>query len=316
MAEFDPQQFDLQQFEGHQDAELGLRPLRPGELWQQICDRTTTALADGSLQPIDTHYCQIAQGGMTFVVRQLVNIIRKQKAQAQQQKAKVNPFLPCDPRLLVAELSPTHHCLLNKYNVVDHHILLVTRAYESQEDWLTRTDFEALALGLKEINGLAFHNGGAEAGASQPHKHLQVLPLPLIPNSEHALPLEALVKQANLSAPGTLDLPFAHQWAPLDLDWQQQSPQDIAAHLLDQYRHLLNQLGIKPDIWHGPQTHAYNLVITRNWMFVVPRRQDSYQGISVNSLGVVGSLLVRDQAQLEHLRQLGPMRVLEAVGCQ
>lgn len=314
MAEFDPQQFDPQHKKEHQGADVGLRPLRPGALWPQICDRTATALADGSLQPIDTHYCQIAQGGMTFVVRQLANIIRKQKAQAHQQKNKVNPFLPCDPRLLVADLSPTHRCLLNKYNVVDHHILLVTRTYESQEDWLTAADFEALALGLGEINGLGFYNGGAAAGASQPHKHLQVLPLPLIPDGEYALPLDALVKQANLSAPGTLDLPFAHQWAPLNLNWQQQSPQDIATHLVDQYRYLLNQLGITPETWRGPQTQAYNLVVTRRWMFIVPRRQNSYQGISVNSLGVVGSLLVRDQAQLEHLRQLGPMRVLEAVG--
>ena len=40
-------------------------------------------------------------------------------------------------------------------------------------------DFDALARGLAAIDGLAFYNGGTVAGASQPHKHLQLVPVPL-----------------------------------------------------------------------------------------------------------------------------------------
>ena len=33
---------------------------------------------------------------------------------------------------------------------------------------------------LAEFDGLGFYNGGETAGASQPHKHLQIVPLPLL----------------------------------------------------------------------------------------------------------------------------------------
>ena len=41
-----------------------------------------------------------------------------------------NPFLPYDPALLVAPISPTHVALLNRFNVVDDHFLIVTRSFE------------------------------------------------------------------------------------------------------------------------------------------------------------------------------------------
>jgi ATP adenylyltransferase len=48
--------------------------------------------------------------------------------------------------------------------VVDHHILIVTRAFEDQDTWLTLADFEALAICMAEIDGLAFFNGGRWRG--------------------------------------------------------------------------------------------------------------------------------------------------------
>ena len=40
-------------------------------------------------------------------------------------------------------LSPTHTLLLNKFNVVAHHVLVVTRQFESQQDPLNVQDMEA-----------------------------------------------------------------------------------------------------------------------------------------------------------------------------
>ena len=39
--------------------------------------------------------------------------------------------------LFVADISPTHVCILNKFNVVDYHLLIITRAFESQENLLS-----------------------------------------------------------------------------------------------------------------------------------------------------------------------------------
>ncbi|HZG38485.1 MAG TPA: phosphorylase, partial [Nodosilinea sp.] len=161
--------------------------LTPGDLWSKIQQQSYHALGCGALQPIDTRYEFVEQGGMRFLVRILANLTRKEKAdlaqQAQSRAGKsVNPFLPYDSDLFVANLSATHLCLLNKYNVVDHHILIVTRAFEDQDTWLTLADFEALAICMAEIDGLAFFNGGRLAGASQRHKHMQLVPPPLCPD--------------------------------------------------------------------------------------------------------------------------------------
>lgn len=65
------------------------------------------------------------------------------------QKKPVNPFLPYDDKLWVSHLSDTHTLLLNKFNVVEHHLLVVTRSFKSQLDSLQLSDFEAALLVLR-----------------------------------------------------------------------------------------------------------------------------------------------------------------------
>jgi len=59
---------------------------------------------------------------------------------------------------------------------------------------------------------------------------------------------------------------------------------------------------------------AYNLLVNPQWLLVVPRTQEKWGSISVNSLGYAGSLFVRDIEQIETLRAAGPLAVLAAVG--
>jgi hypothetical protein len=54
-----------------------------------------------------------------------------------------NPFLPYDENLWVQHLSESHTLLLNKFNLVEHHVLVVTRSFESQDDPLNSKDFSA-----------------------------------------------------------------------------------------------------------------------------------------------------------------------------
>ena len=49
-------------------------------------------------------------------------------------------------------------------------------------------------------------------------------------------------------------------------------------------------------------------------MVLVPRRQEAFEDIAVNALGFAGSLLVRSDAQLAYLREIGPLAVLREVG--
>ncbi|MEO0408555.1 MAG: phosphorylase [Cyanobacteria bacterium P01_A01_bin.135] len=278
--------------------------LLPGELWPQIQARTRHGLQCGALQSIPTHASTLADGGMAFVVRILDNLARKQRAKQKQTKATAdgkpfNPFLPYDQDLFVGDLSETHLCLLNKYNVVDHHILVVTRAFESQERWLNQSDFHSIWRCLAEVDGLAFYNGGPVAGASQRHKHLQLIPT--------TVPVEAIMQFAS-QGPQTLPaLPFRHSAIAL-------SPaghEDPAAYLLNAYHQLLEAAGVA--VMGDKQTAAYNLLLTRRWMLVVLRSQEAFASISVNALGFAGSLFVRDEEQLQRLKSYGPMALLKQV---
>ena len=58
----------------------------------------------------------------------------------------------------------------------------------------------------------------------------------------------------------------------------------------------------------------YNMIITAQHMMVVPRLRESCGPVSVNSMGFAGSLFVRSQAELDYIKEQGPMRILSEVG--
>jgi len=62
------------------------------------------------------------------------------------------------------------------------------------------------------------------------------------------------------------------------------------------------------------QSAPYNLLVTPDWMLVVPRRLEHAGPISVNALGYAGSLFARDAVELELIRRKGPLRILAEVG--
>lgn len=291
--------------------------LEAGTLWEKVRNQTQHALKCGALQSIPTEYQFVEQNGVRFLVRVLANLNRKDEAKKEQERKTkssgkdFNPFLPYEEDLFVTDLSETHLCLLNKYNVVDHHLLIVTRAFEEQEDWLNVRDFEAMWACLSEIDGLAFYNGGKTAGASQPHKHLQLVPLPFMPDGS-SIPIASVLAAAQFqNTVGTIpQLPFVHAIARFDPSLMQ-SPQQAARETLQSYHNLLQAVGLPLE--GERQTGAYNLLATRQWMIIVPRSRESFESIPVNSLGFAGALLVRNPQQMEFLERVGPMTLLENV---
>ena len=310
-----------------ENKEISKNPLvlKPGTLWAKVQERTDFALAKGALQSIPTECELLHHGGIDWLVRILANLDRKEEAKKKQEKKReatgkeFNPFLPYEEDLFVCDLSPSHLCLLNKYNVVDGHLLIVTREFEDQENWLTLADFTAMWACLAEYDGLAFYNGGKLAGASQKHKHLQLVPLPFLPdngNNRPKIPIEPLLSSATFKGSvGTIaELPFIHAFARLDPDWVN-SPEDGAIATLEIYRTLLSAIGLLSDRNDESQKQSghYNLLATREWMLIVRRSQPDFHGISVNSLGFAGALLVRNAEQMQRLKETGPMTLLKNV---
>lgn len=277
------------------------------DLLSRIKAVTSRALASGALQPIATHTEVVDEKNVSFLLRVLDNLKHKEQARERLQRAgghEIDPFLPYEEALYVGELPPRHRCLLNKFNVVEHHALIVTRDFEPQTDLLNTDDFRALAQGMAQAPFLAFYNGGQVAGASQRHKHLQLVPLPMAPFEP--LPFSSLLASLPSDSPQRCEaLPFRHVLIGLPGGIPAEAG-EAALRLHSAYHALRAALSLNPD-------DPYNLLLTDDWMMLVPRRVEKWQGISFNALAFCGAILVRDEAQAELLKREGVMQALQAV---
>ena len=291
----------------------------PGTLWERLTQKAEHALRVGALLLLPTEQEWIKDHGIHFLVRILTSLNIKDEARKAQDKTSatghpVNPFLPYEEDLYVADISETHVALLNKFCVVDRHLLIVTRIFEDQEMLLTPGDFEALWTCMGEINGLAFYNAGEAAGASQAHKHLQIVPLPLT-SVGPAVPVEPLLGTAG--QPGRIEsipsLPFHHAFVRLGQG--KENPREMAAGRFTLYGEMLRWLGMTPPTQGETrrQSAPYCLIATQDWMLLVPRSRESFESISINSLGFVGTLLVTHRKEMQRLKEYGPMEALKAV---
>jgi ATP adenylyltransferase len=277
-----------------------------GSLWSRVVSQTERATQLGKIQRIPTRDEILEQDGVRFVVR-IVDAVERKRIARLMQPSHENPFLPYDEDLFVTNVTDTHICLLNKFNVVEHHLLIVTRLFEHQETLLTERDFEAMWICLREFDSLAFYNAGTVAGASQPHKHLQQVSAPLGAGPERT-PMDAVFGGTAVAGQfgSVAELPFSHLLAPLR-DVAALEPHEAATATTELYLAMLDAI-------HGDAaTSPYNLLATRDWMLLVPRSAEKYESISVNSLGFAGSLLVRDEAELSVVRAAGPMTILREV---
>jgi ATP adenylyltransferase len=284
-----------------------------GTLSALVTAATERAKASGALVPIATNTVAVDDHDMRFFIRVVAGFQRKDEARkeqrtAEERGAKVNPFLPPEKALTVADVSETHIAVLNKFNVVDRHLLIVTREFEHQETLLTLRDIEALHFCMREYDSLGFYNGGREAGASQEHKHLQLVPLPLTPEGP-AIALEPLLPASRVDELATIPaIPFKHAFVRYNF-------KSAAPHMFGLYAAMLNRLGMSAPTANNlvRQSGPYCFLATKEWMLLVPRTKEFFEDISFNSLAFVGSLYIRDEQQLERLKTFGPMNALATV---
>lgn len=293
--------------------------LEKDKLWQRVIATTEHALETGALLSIPTNAAFVEEKGVRFFVRVLESLKRKDEARKEQAAAsnsgkRTNPFLPPERDLTVGGITETHIAVLNKFNVMKHHLLIVTRHFEDQETLLTLEDFEALRLCMAGYDSLGFYNGGREAGASQQHKHLQLVPLPLAPDGP-GVPVEPLLRQAAPSCavsrvPG---FPFLHAFVRLDQCFAD-APADSARETHRLYCAMLESVGMQPPVQSRLtlQTMPYCLLVAREWMLLVPRSREFVEDVSLNSLAYAGSFFVRDEEQLRRLRTCGFMNALRS----
>lgn len=288
------------------------------DLLRKIDEVSAEALRKGSLLPIDTTTNFVKDAGVNFVVRVVSNLLKKDEQRLKQAGSKkLNPFLPYEQDLFVGDVSDSHIALLNKYNVIARHLLIVTREFRPQEELLNLKDFEALWLCMSQFESLGFYNAGSSAGASQPHKHLQVVPLPL---SEDGLecPISPLCDEVKDYDKTTRlrGFDFKHSFIRF-ASASNKSATELAKFCFEAYCKMLEDLSMTRPIKEDTlQSCPYCLLVTKKWMLLVPRSQEFYKDISINSLGFAGCLLVRKPEQVDLIRQVGPLRILKAVATE
>jgi ATP adenylyltransferase len=120
-----------------------------------------------------------------FQLRFSPSISQKPKsARPEGGKNPINPFLQPPEALLIADVgyASSHILVLNKFAIVPEHFILATKEFKEQIHLLEENDLGAAYACLrayadrgKEL--FAFFNSGKHSGASQPHRHIQFLPV-------------------------------------------------------------------------------------------------------------------------------------------
>ena len=268
------------------------------------------ASADGALHAIETDQAWIDDHGVRFLVRWASTLVAKDAARKPDRPGgpPPNPFLPPEAALTVGPAGPRHLLVLNKFPVIARHLLIVTRDFEAQTDPLTRPDFDALAGVMSALGGLGFYNGGADAGASQHHKHLQWIPES--PQSDCLRSMSAALRQVGPTLEIVRHPRLAWRHAFVRLDGVPE-PCD-GARLCHAFALASEACGLRPGALGMP---PYNLLANEHWMLVVPRTRERCEGISINALGFAGSMFVRQRSDIETVRRIGPLAMLAAVAC-
>lgn len=288
------------------DSAIALREL--------ILRKGQAARASGALFTFDSAHRYLADHelGVQYHVRVASSLQKKTNGPGAKIK---NPFEPpYEEDLYVCELGPAHRVLLNKFNVIDSHVLVVTSSFEAQEAPLMAQDFSAVDSILEafEAGGapgaLAFFNRGPSSGFSQPHKHIQVVPFPLCPACKE-MPLGEKVEDALRHDRLQMDVPWVHALRRRAVSSDDASV--VAAELRELLTDACRELVLQEEAAAGG---SWNLLWTRRWLLVVPRRCESFQGIGVNALAFTGSFFVKSEAAVADLENASPTGVLVNAG--
>lgn len=288
---------------------LSPAPARSGEEWSEHWTLDLKPTDDLVVTPVVR--TQVVQDEVSFTLL-LTGASTKPREPAPDDPLALDSV---PPSLVVRDrLFDNYALILNKFPVLDGHALLVTRDFAPQGGRITKLDLDAFHRCVTAAKAIGFYNSHAIAGSSQPHRHFQLVPLaswPAAPGifaAVDALPHEFW--RWNSKAPffpHVVRLPFlvdvAHGLVRLPsrltfaIDFAANTG-GFADALLRSYVALATDLAILDHVNDQP----HNILLAEHWILVVKRQEPAYMGISVNGLAFSGTLVVRDAALFDQLR--------------
>ncbi|KAJ4329423.1 bifunctional AP-4-A phosphorylase/ADP sulfurylase [Fusarium piperis] len=233
--------------------------------------------------------------------------------------------------LRITDLGPSHYLVLNKFAIAAEHFILATNEFKDQDDLLERDDFAAIRACIDAYDkpeggeGLfTFFNSGEFSGASQAHRHVQMIPISrmkdgLEPDSPWSVVADKLtVKDTDLGGI-VAKLPFtviARNISGMDAN-------ALHSLYLEMYQEgciaeALNARHPKHDSEHhsdGTPRISYNLAMTKDTMVLLPRLSDKIHlqddegkpldiKLSVNGTILAGTVLVKEEHDYKTVQTL------------
>ena len=268
--------------------------------WKKALHQTQLSINDESLYPLKTRIItsDLYQNN-DFIIRKLDTLnFNKERIYGPKQ----NPFCPWDKILEIDKIDDDHQLILNKYPVQKGHILLITNNWKPQNGWLDINDWKAIQKVNKDTSGLWFFNSSPIAGASQPHRHFQLLRRA---KDEISCPREKWFLEMKLDKDRDSKLKkniFVSKFNFLE----------NSISLYELYLELCMKLGLGDTISDLKPRYPYNLLITNKWIAIIKRSNDHIHGFSINGLGFAGYLLVTEKSDINYLKKFGPEKLLES----
>lgn len=254
--------------------------------------------------------------------------------------------------MLIHPLAPSHNLVLNKFAVVPEHFLLATQAFKEQTHLLERSDLEAAygcieayrayhrqhqhqhqadghgGGGDEEGDELyVFYNSGPASGSSQPHRHVQLLPV-----SRMREGMSADEGRAWGVLAGTLLEEEVRRRVPFQTFAERIGPgADLEGVYLRLYRRACEAVLGSAEAGAGDAGREakvdYNLAMTRDAMVIAPRvaegttvsavgdngAREVVGKLALNGTVLAGTALVKTQAEWDALRA-EPDQLLEILG--
>ena len=272
-------------------------------IWSKAIDISRDAVDCGAVIPLDTKKYKTNVAISDYELRFLKSPIPKYLVEY---GPKRNPFIPWDNRLEIETINDKHTLILNKYPVQIGHMLLITNKWKPQNGWLNIADFEAITKVDNDTTGLWFFNSSKEAGASQPHRHFQLLPRHhheiICPRYEWFSSLLNNKKDCNSL--------ISHS---ISIKPRNKNKDSNSNDLFNSYMSMIDEMNLGEIESIDKPSKPYNLLITSDWIALIRRKKDRSNGFSINALGFAGYFLGTKSSDVDTLIKFGPERILKEV---
>ncbi len=274
--------------------------------WNKSLILTKIAIKNQSLIPLNTYLDTEISKVNDYEVRRLSRTIKSKNNFI---GPRVNPFIPWEPDLEIDVINNSHALILNKYPVQVGHMLLISNEWKPQNGWLSFDDFKAICDVNSDTSGLWFFNSSSKAGASQPHRHIQLLRRN---KTEKICPRENWFSdKKNYYLNKHMKL-FKNICVI-----RNDNGHDISDpnSLYSNYIKLSEIINIGNPYKNSKPKLPYNLLISNQWFVIIIRAKDESRGFSINALGFAGYFLATNYSDINWLKDNGANKLLEEVVC-